>query len=62
MKIKNIDVSKTIEEAKLLLNEDSSILSTTKATFATLITLVSVLVDRITLNSSNSSKPPSAKN
>ncbi len=59
MKIKNIDVSKTIESAKLLLQEDSSISVTTKATFETLITLVSVLIDRVTLNSRNSSKPPS---
>ena len=55
MKIKNIDVSKTIESAKLLLQEDSSISVTTKATFETLITLVSVLIDRVTLNSRNSS-------
>lgn len=59
MKIKNIDVTKTIEEAKLLLKEDSSISRTTKATLEALVMLVSSLINRITLNSSNSSKPSS---
>ncbi len=59
MKIKNIDATETVEEAKLLLQEDPSISSTTKATLERLIMLVSALINRITLNSNNSSKPPS---
>lgn len=60
MKVDNIDVNATIEKAKQLLNEEKDLSSALKATFELLLLLVSVLLDRLNLNSRNSSKPPSS--
>ena len=59
MKIDNIDVNETIEKAKASIKQDTNISSTTKTVFELLISLTTILLNRITLNSSNSSKPPS---
>jgi len=59
MKIKNIDVNEIVEKAKLLLKNDKEISVATKTVFATLAELVSILVSKLNLNSSNSNKPPS---
>ena len=62
MKVENIDVNEALEEAKASLKDDKNISSTTKETFGTLIEVVNLLMNRLNLNSSNSSKPPSADN
>jgi len=60
MKIENIDVNDTLEKAKASLQEDKHISPTTKDTFETLIEVVNLLMNRLNLNSTNSSKPPSS--
>lgn len=59
MKIENIDVGATIEEANKLL-EEKDISPSTKNVIEKLIIVAKTLVDRTTLSSKNSSKPPSA--
>ena len=59
MKVKNIDVNTTIEKAKKLLENDAHVSIVAKEEIESLITLVVILVKRLGLNSSNSSKPPS---
>lgn len=59
MKIESIDVNATIEKAKLLLQEEKAISPSLRATLEILLVLVKVLLDRLNLNSTNSSKPPS---
>lgn len=60
MKVENIDINKTVEKAKVALQNDKNISSITKDTVETLIEIVNLLVNRLNLNSSNSSKPPSS--
>lgn len=60
MKIENIDVNDTLEKAKASLQEDKHISATTKDIFETLIEVVNLLMNRLNLNSANSSKPPSS--
>jgi transposase len=57
--IDNIDVEATINEVKILLQQERSLSPALRAALNVLITLVSVLVNRLALNSRNSSKPPS---
>ena len=59
MKIESIDIEKTINEAKRLLENEDGLSSSFKAVIQVLILLVSILINRLKLNSSNSSKPPS---
>ena len=59
MKIESIDVDQTINEAKRLLENETELSDSVKAMFQVLILLISVLINRLKLNSSNSSKPPS---
>ena len=59
MNVKNIDVDKTIQKAKKALRDEKNISKSTKLVFEMLIMLVSILVNRLGLNSRNSSKPPS---
>ena len=61
MKIENIDVEAAINTVQDLLKTDKqSFAGTTKAALDVLLLLVSVLINQKTLNSKNSSKPPSA--
>lgn len=60
MKVDSIDVNATIEKAKQLLNDEKDLSATLKSTFELLLLLVSLLLDRLNLNSRNSSKPPSS--
>jgi transposase len=53
-------VSKTIETAKSFLKEDDSLSRPAKDVISSLIDVVSVLSNRLGLDSSNSSKPPSS--
>lgn len=60
MSIDGYDIEEIIRNAKAALNEDKSLSSSSKATFDLLLLVVSLLVNRLGLNSRNSSKPPSS--
>lgn len=59
MKVESIDIEKTLNEAKRVLENETGLSPSFKAVFKVLILLVSILINRLKLNSSNSSKPPS---
>jgi len=59
MKIENIDVNKTLESTRKLLNEDNSISPALKSIIEVLLVIITLLMNRLNLNSKNSSKPPS---
>lgn len=58
-KIENIEIGNTIEEARRLLKQDKSISPSAKAMMELLILVISLLCNRLGLNSNNSSTPPS---
>ena len=60
MKIENIDIQATIEKAQALIREDRQISPATRSMFEILILIITLLANRLNLNSSNSSKPPSS--
>jgi transposase len=60
MKIENIDIAATIEKAQTLIHQDEQMSAATKSIVEVLILLISLLANRLNLNSTNSSKPPSA--
>jgi len=60
VKIETIDVEVTIESTKRLLAEDPNVSPALKASVELLLLLVTLLVNRLGLNSQNSSKPPSS--
>lgn len=59
MKIDNIDVKKTLDEAKQLLDKEENLSVAFRTVINILLMLVAALLERFSLNSSNSSKPPS---
>ena len=60
MKIENIDILATIEKAQILVREDKQLSTATKSMFEILILIITLLANRLNLNSTNSSKPPSS--
>ena len=60
MKIESIDIQATIEKAQLLVREDKQLSAATKSMFEILILIITLLANRLNLNSTNSSKPPSS--
>ena len=60
MKTKQIDVNATIEQATILLENETGISPAFRSVFKLLIMLVKILADKNSLNSRNSSKPPSS--
>jgi transposase len=60
MKIDNIDIEATIEKAQALINRDEHLPAAIKSMFEVLILIISLLANRLNLNSTNSSKPPSS--
>lgn len=60
MKIENIDIQTTIEKAQSLIREDTNLSASTKSMFEILIVIITLLANRLNLNSTNSSKPPSS--
>ena len=60
MKIDNIDIQATIEKAQHLIREDKQLSVASKSMFEILILVISLLANRLNLNSTNSSKPPSS--
>ncbi len=59
VKIDSIDVDMAIKNIQKLLEEDKTISNSLKAAISVLLILVKILIDRLGLNSKNSSKPPS---
>ncbi|PFG11828.1 IS66 family transposase [Marinobacter sp. LV10MA510-1] len=59
MKIDNIDVDSAIASVKNLLEKERDLSPSLKAALEVLLVLVALLLNRTTLNSKNSSKPPS---
>ena len=60
MKIENIDIEATIEKARRLVAEDKNLSAATQSMFEIMILIISLLANRLNLNSTNSSKPPSS--
>jgi len=60
MKIENIDVNETLDAVNASLEGDKNLSSTTKDAINKLVDVVNLLMNRLNLNSSNSSKPPSS--
>jgi transposase len=60
MKIDSIDIEATIKKAQALIREDNQLSAGAKSMFEILILVISLLADRLNLNSTNSSKPPSS--
>lgn len=59
MKIQSIDIGATIDRAQKLVAEDRQMSDATKSMFEILILVITLLANRLGLNSTNSSKPPS---
>lgn len=59
MKIEKIDIRETIEEARRFLASDKSASPALKATMNLLITIITLLCNRLNITSRNSSTPPS---
>lgn len=59
VKIESIDVNMAIKNVQKLLEEDKAISNSLKAAISVLLILVNILINRLGLNSKNSSKPPS---
>jgi transposase len=60
MTIENIDIEATIKKAQALVCEDKQMSTATKSMFEIMILIISLLANRLNLNSTNSSKPPSS--
>jgi transposase len=60
MKIDAIDIEATIKKAQVLVREDKQLSVGTKSIVEILILIISLLANRLNLNSKNSSKPPSS--
>ncbi len=60
MRIDSIDVEKAIQNAKALIAAEPDLSAGLKSALEVLLILVAVLVNRVTLTSSNSSKPPAS--
>jgi len=60
MKIENIDIQATIDRARSLIDQDKQLSESTRSMFELLIVIISLLANRLNLNSTNSSKPPSS--
>jgi transposase len=60
MKIENIDINKTLDNTRKLLDEDNSISPALRSIIEILLVIISLLINRLNLNSKNSSKPPSS--
>lgn len=59
MKIDNIDIEAAIANARKLVQEDKQLTGATRSIVEILILIISLLTNRLNLNSTNSSKPPS---
>ncbi len=60
MKIENLEVEQTLETVKKQIEEEKNLSPALRASLELLLTLVTLLLNRLGLNSRNSSKPPSS--
>ncbi len=60
MTINNVDIDATLNKVKLLLKEEKDLSPAVRSMIELLALVITLLVGRINLNSSNSSKPPSS--
>jgi len=60
MKIENVDIEATIEKARILVREDKQLSAGLESMIELLILIITLLANRLNLNSTNSSKPPSS--
>jgi transposase len=60
MVIGNIDIEATIEKARRLVDEDKQLSAASKSIIEILILVITLLANRLNLNSTNSSKPPAS--
>lgn len=60
MTVDKIDVSQAIEKTKAILNNDRSMSQEARSIVELLLIIINLLVNKLGLNSSNSSKPPSS--
>ena len=60
MNIDNIDIHATIEKARAVIRDDKQMSAGTKSIVEILILVITLLANRLNLNSTNSSKPPSS--
>jgi transposase len=60
MKIENIDIEATLKKVQILIREDKQLSAATKSMFEILVMIITLLANRLNLNSTNSSKPPSS--
>jgi len=59
MKLEKLNISQTIANATVLLEKEKGISPALKAMFQLLLTIITLLAERLSLNSNNSSNPPS---
>ncbi len=60
MKLESINIDEVIENTRKILDEDPDVSPALKSSIQLLLLLVSLLINRLGLNSKNSSKPPSS--
>ena len=60
MKIENIDIEATIEKARQLVGKDKQLSAAAKSMIEIMILIITLLANRLNLNSTNSSKPPAS--
>jgi len=60
MKVENIDVDNAVQEVRTLLARETGLSPALRSAIEMILLLVSLLLNRLTLNSRNSSKPPSS--
>jgi transposase len=60
MKLENLEVEQTLEKVKKQIEEENNLSPALRASLQLLLTLVTLLLNRLGLNSRNSSKPPSS--
>ncbi len=60
MKLENIDLNKTLDNARELLEKEKNISPALKSVIEILFVVISIFMNRFGLNSKNSSKPPSS--
>jgi transposase len=60
MKLENIDINETIQTVKQMLEKEKGLNPGLKSSLELLLLIISLLVNRLGLNSNNSSKPPSS--
>lgn len=60
MTIENIDITATLERVKKQMEEDAEMRASTRSMIELLVLIITLLLNRLGLNSRNSSKPPSS--